>query len=99
MKFYVAFALIMAGSASHFSFAGPTLKATSNTASTAMTTGMGVNSFWSISRLVSRVMREDDDVKLKLRLNTINTGPATTNYMAHQCKYDTICCRDPKEVG
>ena len=43
MKFSVAFALSMAGSASPFSFAGTALKATSTTASMAMTTGMGVN--------------------------------------------------------
>ena len=40
-------------------------------------------------------MLEDDDVKL----NAINAGPATTDCMACQCKYDTIRCRDPKEVG
>ena len=47
---------------------------------------------------------EDNDVKL----NAINTGPATTdctnagpantNCMIYQYKYDTICYRDPKEV-
>ena len=40
-------------------------------------------------------MMEDDDVKL----NAINAEPATTDRMACQCKYDTIRCRDPKEVG
>ena len=54
------------------------LKATSNTVSMSMTTGMGVNAFWRIGRLISRVMKEDDDVKL----NTINAGAATTDCMA-----------------
>ena len=40
-------------------------------------------------------MMKEDDVKL----NTINAGPFTTNCMADQYKYDTIRCRDPKEVG
>jgi len=62
------------------------LKATSNTASMSMTTGMGVNGFGRIGRLVSRIMMEDDDVKL----NAINAGSATTDYMAYQYKYDTI---------
>jgi glyceraldehyde 3-phosphate dehydrogenase len=39
-------------------------------------------------------MMEEDDVKL----NAINAGPATTDCMADQYKYDTIRCRDPKEV-
>ena len=78
MKFSVAFALCMAGSASPFSFVGTALKATSNTVSMSMTTGMGVNAFWRIGRLISRVMKEDDDVKL----NTINAGAATTDCMA-----------------
>jgi glyceraldehyde 3-phosphate dehydrogenase len=86
MKFSVAFALSMAGSASAYSFAGTALKATSNTASMSMTTGMGVNGFGRIGRLVSRIMMEDDDVKL----NAINAGSATTDYMAYQYKYDSI---------
>ena len=40
-------------------------------------------------------MMEEGDAKL----NAINTGPATTDCMADQYKYDTIRCRDPKEVG
>ena len=40
-------------------------------------------------------MMEDDNVKL----NAINAGPATTNYMTYQHKYDTIRCRNPNEVG
>ena len=85
----------MAGSASPFSFAGTALKATSTTASMAMTTGMGVNGFWRIGRLVSRVMMEDDDVKF----NAINAGPATTDYMAYQYKYDIIRCCNLNKVG
>ena len=45
MKFSVAFTLTMDGSVSSFLLAGTTLKATSNTASISITTGMGVNSF------------------------------------------------------
>jgi glyceraldehyde 3-phosphate dehydrogenase len=40
-------------------------------------------------------MTKDNDVKL----NAINAGPATTDCMAYQCKYNTTRCRDPKEVG
>ena len=40
-------------------------------------------------------MMEEDDVKL----NAINAGPATTDCMACQCKYNTIRCRNSKEVG
>jgi len=86
MKFSAIFALSAAGSASAYSFAGTSLKAASNGASMSMTTGMGVNGFGRIGRLVSRIMMEDDDVKL----NAINAGSATTDYMAYQYKYDTI---------
>ena len=40
-------------------------------------------------------MMEDDNVKL----NAINSGLATTNYMVYQFKYNTIHCRYPSEVG
>jgi glyceraldehyde 3-phosphate dehydrogenase len=87
MKFAAAFALAAAGSASAYSFAGTSLRAsTSNTASMSMTTGMGVNGFGRIGRLVTRIMMEDDDIKL----SAINAGSATTDYMAYQYKYDTI---------
>merc|ERR1712003_6248 len=46
----------------------------------------GVNGFGRIGRLVTRIMMEDDDCKLK----AINAGSATTDYMAYQYKYDTI---------
>ena len=59
--------------------AGTALRDTSNTASMPMTTGMGVNGFWRIGRLVSCIMMEDDNAKL----NAINARPATTNYMAY----------------
>ena len=71
------------------------LKATSNTASMSMTSGIGVNGFWRIGRPVSRVMMENDNAKL----NAINDGPATTNCMAYQYKYDIIRCRNLKEIG
>ena len=41
-----------------------------------MATGMGVNGFGRIGRLVTRIMMEDDDIKL----NAINAGSATTDY-------------------
>jgi glyceraldehyde 3-phosphate dehydrogenase len=51
-----------------------------------MATGMGVNGFGRIGRLVTRIMMEDKDVKLQ----AINAGSATPDYMAYQYKYDTI---------
>jgi len=49
-------------------------------------TGMGVNGFGRIGRLVTRIMQEDDACDMK----AINAGSATTDYMAYQYKYDTI---------
>jgi len=49
-------------------------------------TGMGVNGFGRIGRLVSRIMMEDEACDLK----AINAGSATPDYMAYQYKYDTI---------
>merc|ERR1719424_1850481 len=49
-------------------------------------TGMGVNGFGRIGRLVTRIMQEDEACELK----AINAGSATTDYMAYQYKYDTI---------
>ena len=46
-----------------------------------MTTGVGVDGFRRIGRLVSHVMMENDNVKL----NAINAGRATTDCMACQC--------------
>merc|ERR1719345_81699 len=87
MKFATAFALASAGTASGYSFAGTSLRSSaSNTAATTMTTGMGVNGFGRIGRLVTRIMVEDDDIKL----SAINAGSATPDYMAYQYKYDTI---------
>merc|ERR1711935_982680 len=69
------------------SFSGTSLKAaSSNDASITMSTGMGVNGFGRIGRLVTRIMMEDDTCDLK----AINTGSATPEYMAYQYKYDTI---------
>ena len=86
MKFSVAFALASVGSASAYSFAGTSLKATSNGSSMSMTTGMGINGFGRIGRLVTRIMMEDDDIKV----NAINAGSSPADYMAYQYKYDSI---------
>jgi len=86
MKFSAAFAFAAVGSASAYSFSGTSLKAASNGSSMSMATGMGVNGFGRIGRLVTRIMMEDDDVKL----TAINAGSATPDYMAYQYKYDTI---------
>jgi len=51
-----------------------------------MTTGMGINGFGRIGRLVARIIMEDEDTEL----NGINAGSATPDYMAYQYKYDTI---------
>jgi len=86
MKFTAALVVFSAGSAAAYSFAGTSLKATSNGSSMSMVTGMGVNGFGRIGRLVTRIVMEDDDCKL----NAINAGSATTDYMAYQYKFDTI---------
>jgi len=49
-------------------------------------TGMGVNGFGRIGRLVTRIMMEDEACEL----TAINAGSATPDYMAYQYKYDTI---------
>jgi glyceraldehyde 3-phosphate dehydrogenase len=68
-------------------FSGTALKGASNDASMSMAaTGMGVNGFGRIGRLVTRIMMEDDACDLK----GINAGSATPEYMAYQYKYDTI---------
>merc|ERR1712086_231148 len=85
-KFSAIFALSAAGSASAYSFAGTSLKAASNGASLTMNTGMGVNGFGRIGRLVARIIMDDETTDL----NAINAGSATTDYMAYQYKYDTI---------
>jgi glyceraldehyde 3-phosphate dehydrogenase len=90
MKFTVAVVALSAGSAAAFSgssFSGSALKASaSNDATMTMATGMGVNGFGRIGRLVTRIMMDDDDCSLK----GINAGSATPDYMAYQYKYDTI---------
>merc|ERR1712003_474330 len=69
------------------SFTGSSLKvAPESGASMTMSTGMGVNGFGRIGRLVTRIMMDDDDCEL----NGINAGSATPDYMAYQYKYDTI---------
>jgi len=89
MKFSAAAILALSGSAAAFSgssFSGTALKGASNDASMAMVTGMGVNGFGRIGRLVTRIMMEDEEVDL----TAINAGSATPDYMAYQYKYDTI---------
>merc|ERR1719458_816750 len=69
------------------SFTGSSLKvAPESSASMTMATGMGVNGFGRIGRLVTRIMMDDDSCKL----TAINAGSATPDYMAYQYKYDTI---------
>ena len=51
-----------------------------------MSTGMGVNGFGRIGRLVTRIMMDDPTCDL----TAINAGSATPDYMAYQYKYDTI---------
>ena len=69
-----------------YSFTGTSLKAASNDVSLSMVTGMGVNGFGRIGRLVTRIMSEDEDCEL----HAINAGSAAPEYMAYQYKYDTI---------
>jgi len=85
----LSIAALLVGSAAAYapsSFSGTSLKASSNGASMSMSTGMGVNGFGRIGRLVTRIMMEDEDCSL----NAINAGSATPDYMAYQYKYDTI---------
>jgi len=90
MKLSIAAFVAAAGSAAAFSpsaFSGSALKATPKyDSSLKMTTGMGVNGFGRIGRLVTRIIMEDDDCQLA----AINAGSAPTDYMAYQYKYDTI---------
>jgi len=90
MKFTAAALIATLGSAAAYStssFSGSALKASaSNGASMNMATGMGVNGFGRIGRLVTRIMMEDEACDLK----AINAGSATPDYMAYQYKYDTI---------
>mmetsp|Transcript_5020 Transcript_5020/g.7167 ORF Transcript_5020/g.7167 Transcript_5020/m.7167 type:complete len:380 (+) Transcript_5020:67-1206(+) len=89
MKLSVAALVATIGSTSAFSgsFSGSALKAgVSSDATMTMTTGMGVNGFGRIGRLVTRIMMDDEDISL----TAINAGSAPTDYMAYQYKYDTI---------
>jgi glyceraldehyde 3-phosphate dehydrogenase len=90
MKLSIAALVATVGSAAAFSsssFSGSALKAgASNDASMTMATGMGINGFGRIGRLVARIIMEDEDTSL----NGINAGSATPDYMAYQYKYDTI---------
>jgi len=90
MNFSAAVVFATIGSAAAFSgssFSGLSLKAATNDSTMTMAaTGMGVNGFGRIGRLVTRIMMEDDACELK----AINAGSATPEYMAYQFKYDTI---------
>jgi glyceraldehyde 3-phosphate dehydrogenase len=89
MKLSIAALVATIGSAAAYSsssFSGSALKASSNGASMQMATGMGVNGFGRIGRLVTRIMMDDEDCNL----TAINAGSATPDYMAYQYKYDTI---------
>jgi len=89
MKLSIAALVATFGSAAAFtssSFSGTTLKASSNGVSMQMATGMGVNGFGRIGRLVTRIIMDDETCDL----TAINAGSATPDYMAYQYKYDTI---------
>jgi glyceraldehyde 3-phosphate dehydrogenase len=90
MKLSSAVLIAAVGSASAFTnsaFSGSALKAAPKAdASLKMSTGMGVNGFGRIGRLVTRIIMDDDDCEL----TAINAGSAPTDYMAYQYKYDTI---------
>jgi len=89
MKFTLALVATI-GSAAAWSpsvFSGSALKAAPRAdSSLKMSTGMGVNGFGRIGRLVTRIVMDDDDCEL----SAINAGSAPTDYMAYQYKYDTI---------
>jgi len=83
MKFTVA--TILATVAGTAAFSAPSApKAPSSTSLKA--TGMGVNGFGRIGRLVTRIMMDDPECDL----TAINAGSASADYMAYQFKYDTI---------
>jgi len=90
MKLSIAAFVASLGCATAYSpssFSGSALKASvSNDSNMQMATGMGVNGFGRIGRLVTRIMMDDPEVSLK----AINAGSATPDYMAYQYKYDTI---------
>merc|ERR1712161_87823 len=81
MKLSIATFVAVIGSTSAFSassFSGSSLKAPSNGVSMQMATGMGINGFGRIGRLVARIITDDADTDL----NAINAGSATPDYMA-----------------
>jgi len=86
MKLSIA-ASILASASAFSTFNGKSMSVTRGTSSMKMeATGMGVNGFGRIGRLVARIMMEDEACEL----NAINAGSATADYMAYQYKYDTI---------
>jgi len=89
MKLSIVAFVAAAGSVAAFTpsaFSGSALKATRADSSLKMATGMGVNGFGRIGRLVTRIIMEDEDCSL----TAINAGSAPPDYMAYQYKYDTI---------
>jgi len=90
MKLSITAFVVAVGSTAAFtpsSFSGAQMRATPKVESSLkMATGMGVNGFGRIGRLVTRIIMEDDDCTL----GAINAGSAPTDYMAYQYKYDTI---------
>merc|ERR1719506_2592104 len=87
MKLFAALSLVSSVSAFSGAFTGTPLRSSVRSdSSLQMSTGMGVNGFGRIGRLVTRIMMDDEDCSL----NAINAGSATADYMAYQFKYDTI---------
>jgi len=83
MKFSLALCLSTIAATTAFTI---TTAPVATPSTTLQATGMGVNGFGRIGRLVTRIMVDDADVDVKL----INAGSATADYMAYQYKYDTI---------
>jgi glyceraldehyde 3-phosphate dehydrogenase len=94
--FLDCFTHVFDASSSLYRFSGSSLKSSaSNDASMTMeATGMGINGFGRIGRLVSRIMMEDEACSL----NAINAGSATPDYMAYQYKWDTVHGRAKQTV-
>jgi len=85
----IAAALLIGNVAAFSGFHGASMTQRSSSALNSkmtMVTGMGVNGFGRIGRLVTRIMMDDETCSLK----AINAGSATPDYMAYQYKYDTI---------
>merc|ERR1711906_98676 len=96
MKFAVAFALASAGTASGYSFAGTSLKASaSNSASTTMSSGMGINAGSATTDYMAYQYKYDS-------IHGIAKGTVEVDgdfLVLNGEKIQTSRCRDPKEVG